>query len=123
MPVSSTALFFSGSGGRRKMTGVLRSTTRALASGWPSPAWTLAVPIYCAPRGLALPQRPPPTRQRPTTMKGRNKENTMNTATIEQQDTVNTLTPEMQALKTRLKATWMAGDYGHFASYMEVGAT
>src|SRR5688500_11975411 len=55
-------------------------------------------------------------------MKGRNKENTMNTATIEKQDTVNTLNPEMQALKTRLKATWMAGDYGHFASYMEVGA-
>lgn len=32
------------------------------------------------------------------------------------------MTPEMQALKTRLKATWMSGDYGHFATYMESGA-
>lgn len=31
-------------------------------------------------------------------------------------------TPEMQALKARLKATWMAGDYGHFATYLEPGA-
>lgn len=30
--------------------------------------------------------------------------------------------PEMQTLKTRLKATWMAGDYGHFAQYLEPGA-
>lgn len=30
-----------------------------------------------------------------------------------------TLSPEMDALKTRLKATWMAGDYGHFAKYLE----
>jgi SAM-dependent methyltransferase len=30
--------------------------------------------------------------------------------------------PEMESLKTRLKATWMAGDYGHFASYLEPGA-
>ena len=29
---------------------------------------------------------------------------------------------EMQALKTRLKATWMAGDYSHFAQYLEPGA-
>ena len=35
---------------------------------------------------------------------------------------MNTLTPEMQALKARLKATWMAGDYGHFATYLEDGA-
>ena len=33
-----------------------------------------------------------------------------------------TLTPEMEALKARLKATWMAGDYGHFATYLEPGA-
>jgi SAM-dependent methyltransferase len=33
-----------------------------------------------------------------------------------------TLTPEMETLKTRLKATWMAGDYGHFAQYLEAGA-
>lgn len=33
-----------------------------------------------------------------------------------------TLTPEMQALKARLKAMWMAGDYGHFARYLEPGA-
>jgi 2-polyprenyl-3-methyl-5-hydroxy-6-metoxy-1,4-benzoquinol methylase len=30
--------------------------------------------------------------------------------------------PEMQALKTRLKVTWMSGDYGHFAKYLEPGA-
>lgn len=35
---------------------------------------------------------------------------------------MNTETPEMEALKARLKATWMAGDYGHFATYMEPGA-
>lgn len=33
-----------------------------------------------------------------------------------------TLTPEMETLKARLKATWMAGDYGHFAQYLEPGA-
>ncbi len=33
-----------------------------------------------------------------------------------------TMTPEMKALKTRLKAMWMAGDYGHFAKFMEPGA-
>ncbi|MBI3242818.1 MAG: class I SAM-dependent methyltransferase [Chloroflexi bacterium] len=32
------------------------------------------------------------------------------------------LSPEMQTLKTRLKATWMTGDYGHFAKYLEPGA-
>jgi SAM-dependent methyltransferase len=32
------------------------------------------------------------------------------------------MTPEMAGLKARLKATWMAGDYGHFATYMEAGA-
>jgi len=32
------------------------------------------------------------------------------------------MTPEMEALKTRLKATWMSGDYGHFAKYLEAGA-
>ncbi|HKY53159.1 MAG TPA: class I SAM-dependent methyltransferase, partial [Anaerolineales bacterium] len=32
------------------------------------------------------------------------------------------ITPEMEALKTRLKATWMSGDYGHFAKYLEPGA-
>jgi SAM-dependent methyltransferase len=31
------------------------------------------------------------------------------------------ITPEMDALKTRLKATWMSGDYGHFATYLEPG--
>lgn len=30
--------------------------------------------------------------------------------------------PDMQALKDRLKATWMSGDYGHFAKYLEPGA-
>jgi len=33
-----------------------------------------------------------------------------------------TMSAEMEALKTRLKATWMAGDYGHFAQYLEPGA-
>jgi SAM-dependent methyltransferase len=32
------------------------------------------------------------------------------------------ITPEMEALKTRLKGTWMSGDYGHFATYLEPGA-
>lgn len=33
-----------------------------------------------------------------------------------------TLTPEMAQLKARLKAVWMAGDYGHFAQFLEPGA-
>jgi SAM-dependent methyltransferase len=33
-----------------------------------------------------------------------------------------TMTPEMESLKTKLKATWMAGDYGHFAQYLMPGA-
>ena len=32
------------------------------------------------------------------------------------------ITPEMEALKAGLKATWMSGDYGHFATYLEPGA-
>jgi SAM-dependent methyltransferase len=32
------------------------------------------------------------------------------------------MTPEMEALKARLKATWSSGDYGHFATYLEPGA-
>jgi ubiquinone/menaquinone biosynthesis C-methylase UbiE len=32
------------------------------------------------------------------------------------------MSPEMEALKTRLKATWMSGDYGVFAKYLEPGA-
>jgi SAM-dependent methyltransferase len=39
----------------------------------------------------------------------------MNTMIIE-------MTSEMEALKARLKATWMSGDYGHFATYLEPGA-
>ena len=35
---------------------------------------------------------------------------------------MSTMTPEMESLKARLKATWMAGDYGHFAKYLEPGA-
>ena len=31
-------------------------------------------------------------------------------------------TSEMNALKARLKATWMSGDYGHFSKYLEQGA-
>jgi len=36
--------------------------------------------------------------------------------------TKSALSPEMEALKTRLKAMWMAGDYGYFAQYLEPGA-
>ena len=35
---------------------------------------------------------------------------------------MNTMTAEMEALKARLKATWMSGDYGHFAKFLEPGA-
>lgn len=35
---------------------------------------------------------------------------------------MSTLTSEMESLKARLKATWMAGDYGYFAKYLEPGA-
>lgn len=35
---------------------------------------------------------------------------------------MNTMTPEMETLKAKLKATWMAGDYGHFATFLEPGA-
>ena len=35
---------------------------------------------------------------------------------------MNGMTPEMETLKTRLKATWDAGDYAHFAKPMEPGA-
>jgi 2-polyprenyl-3-methyl-5-hydroxy-6-metoxy-1,4-benzoquinol methylase len=31
-------------------------------------------------------------------------------------------TPEMAALKARLKDTWMSGDYAHFATFLEPGA-
>jgi ubiquinone/menaquinone biosynthesis C-methylase UbiE len=33
-----------------------------------------------------------------------------------------TMTPEISALKVRLKATWESGDYGVFAKYLEKGA-
>ena len=36
--------------------------------------------------------------------------------------TSTTMTPEMRALKTRLKSTWESGDYGVFARYLEKGA-
>jgi SAM-dependent methyltransferase len=32
------------------------------------------------------------------------------------------MTPEMETLKARLKAMWMAGDYGYFSKYLEPGA-
>src|SRR4028119_2527904 len=32
------------------------------------------------------------------------------------------MAPEMETLKARLKATWMAGDYGTFAKYLEPSA-
>src|SRR5207244_454486 len=36
--------------------------------------------------------------------------------------TTTTMTPEMSALKTRLKTIWESGDYGVFAKYLEKGA-
>ena len=33
-----------------------------------------------------------------------------------------TPTPDMDTIKARMKVTWMAGDYGAFATYMEPGA-
>jgi SAM-dependent methyltransferase len=36
--------------------------------------------------------------------------------------TATPVTPEMEALKTRLKSTWESGDYGVFAKYLEPGA-
>src|SRR5262245_51097721 len=35
---------------------------------------------------------------------------------------MNVIALEMEALKARLKVTWMAGDYGTFAQYLEPGA-
>jgi ubiquinone/menaquinone biosynthesis C-methylase UbiE len=35
---------------------------------------------------------------------------------------MDTMTPEMQTLKSRLKATWEAGDYARFAQEIEIGA-
>lgn len=34
----------------------------------------------------------------------------------------NLMSPEMEALKRKLKSTWEAGDYGTFAKYLELGA-
>jgi hypothetical protein len=33
-----------------------------------------------------------------------------------------TTTPDMDTIKVRMKATWMAGDYGTLAQYLEAGA-
>ena len=33
-----------------------------------------------------------------------------------------TTVPDIDSLKTRLKETWMAGDYDRFSRYMEQGA-
>jgi hypothetical protein len=33
-----------------------------------------------------------------------------------------TITPDIDGLKTRLRETWMAGDYDRFSRYMEQGA-
>jgi 2-polyprenyl-3-methyl-5-hydroxy-6-metoxy-1,4-benzoquinol methylase len=43
-------------------------------------------------------------------------------SSIRGEDIMTELTAEMEALKARLKATWMSGDYGHFAKYLEPGA-
>jgi SAM-dependent methyltransferase len=36
--------------------------------------------------------------------------------------TISSMTPEMEALKARLRTTWMSGDYAQFAKPMEPGA-
>src|SRR5258707_12956213 len=46
----------------------------------------------------------------------------MTLATMPEQAIPDTITPEMDALKARLKSTWEAGDYGIFAKYLEPGA-
>ena len=35
---------------------------------------------------------------------------------------MSTMTLEMETLKTRLRSTWMSGDYGYFAKYLKPGA-
>jgi SAM-dependent methyltransferase len=35
---------------------------------------------------------------------------------------MSTMTLEMETLKTRLRSTWMSGDYGYFARFMQPGA-
>jgi SAM-dependent methyltransferase len=35
---------------------------------------------------------------------------------------MSTVTLEMETLKSRLRTTWMSGDYGYFARYLELGA-
>jgi len=35
---------------------------------------------------------------------------------------MNSTDPEMESLKTRLKAVWMAGDFGQVAKHIETGA-
>lgn len=35
---------------------------------------------------------------------------------------MSTLSPEMEALKAKLKTIWMSGDYAHFAKFLEPGA-
>lgn len=39
-----------------------------------------------------------------------------------EEHTMTSTTPDMDTIKARMKATWMAGDYGTFAKYMEPGA-
>src|SRR6185437_9764856 len=43
-------------------------------------------------------------------------------ATKEGPMTITATTPEVNQLKERLKATWMAGDYDRFSRYLEHGA-
>lgn len=50
--------------------------------------------------------------------------NTMETtpAAAVNPDSTTAMSADMEALKAKLKTTWMSGDYGHFAKYMERGA-
>lgn len=43
-------------------------------------------------------------------------------STAANQAGASTMTADMEALKAKLKTTWMSGDYGHFAKYLERGA-
>ena len=46
----------------------------------------------------------------------------MSTTTETRATGTTAMSADMEALKAKLKTTWMSGDYGHFAQYLEAGA-
>lgn len=69
------------------------------------------------------------TSLRVATLKFRDKEKRSRLKAPKRQQTIHikemnmtTVTPDIDTIKTRMKATWMSGDYGTFAKYMESGA-